>query len=43
MHPRTDANLYPPGRPLTKSSEPLFDLEGGDQGQIRPHHQIPGP
>ena len=30
----TDANLYPPKRQLTKASEPLFDLEGGAQGQI---------
>ena len=33
-HRRTDANLYPPKRQLTKASEPLFDLEGGAQGQI---------
>ena len=32
-HQRTDANLYPPERQLTKDSEPLFDLEGGAQGQ----------
>ena len=32
-HRRTDANLYPPERQLTKASEPLFDLEGGTQGQ----------
>ena len=31
---RTDANLYPLERQLTKASEPLFDLEGGAQGQI---------
>ena len=37
MHRRTDANLYPPERQLNKASEPLFDLEGGAQGQIRPH------
>ena len=29
MHQRTDANLYPPKRQLTKASEPSFDLEGG--------------
>ena len=34
MHRKTDANLYPPKRQLTKASEPLFDLEGGAQGQI---------
>ena len=28
-HRRTDANLYPPERQLTKASEPSFDLEGG--------------
>ena len=33
-HRRTDANLYPLKRQLTKTSEPLFDLEGGAQGQI---------
>ena len=33
-HQRTDANLYPPERQLTKASEPLFDLEGGAKGQI---------
>ena len=33
-HRRTDANLYPPERQLTKASEPLFDLEGGAKGQI---------
>ena len=27
MHRRTNANLYPPERQLTKASEPLFDLE----------------
>ena len=27
MHRRTDANLYPPERQLTKVSEPSFDLE----------------
>ena len=34
MHRRTDANLYPPERQLTKASEPSFDLEGGAKGQI---------
>ena len=34
MHRRTDANLYPPERQLTKASEPSFDLEGGTKGQI---------
>ena len=33
-HRRTDANLYPPERQLTKASEPSFDLEGGAKGQI---------
>ena len=33
-HWRTDANLYPLKRQLTKASEPLFDLEGGAQCQI---------
>ena len=33
-HWRTDANLYPPERQLTKASEPSFDLEGGAKGQI---------
>ena len=33
-HWRTDANLYPLKRQLTKASEPSFDLEGGAQGQI---------
>ena len=42
-HRRTDANLYPPERQLTKASEPSFDLEGGTQGQIRQHHKIPSP
>ena len=28
-HRRTDANLYPLERQLTKVSEPSFDLEGG--------------
>ena len=28
-HQRTDANLYPLERQLTKASEPSFDLEGG--------------
>ena len=37
-HPRTNANLYPPERQLAKASEPSFDQEGGDQGQICPHH-----
>ena len=32
-HRKTDANLYPPKRQLTKASEPSFDLEGGAQGQ----------
>ena len=34
MHRRTNANLYPPERQLTKASEPSFDLEGGAKGQI---------
>ena len=34
MHRRSDANLYPPERQLTKVSEPSFDLEGGAKGQI---------
>ena len=34
MHRRTDANLYPPERQLPQDSEPSFDFEGGDQGQI---------
>ena len=34
MHRRTDTNLYPTERQLTKASEPSFDLEGGAQGQI---------
>ena len=42
-HRRTDANLYPPERQLTKASEPSFDLEGGAKGQIRPHRKIPSP
>ena len=29
MHRKTDANLYPLKRQLTKASEPSFDLEGG--------------
>ena len=33
-HRRTDANLYPPERQLTKASEPSFDLEGEAKGQI---------
>ena len=33
-HRRTDANLYPPEKKLTKASEPSFDLEGGAKGQI---------
>ena len=41
MHRKTDANLYPPERQLTKASEPPFDLEGGAQGQIRPQKMIP--
>ena len=28
MHQRTDANLYPPERLLTKASEPSLDREG---------------
>ena len=40
-HRRTDENLYPPERQLTKASEPSFDLEGGVQGQIQPHQKIP--
>ena len=31
---KTDANLYPLERQLTKASEPSFDLEGGAKGQI---------
>ena len=42
-HRRTNANLYPPERQLTKASQPSFDLEGGAQGQIRPQHKIPSP
>ena len=34
MHWRTNANLYPPERQLTKASETSFDLEGGAKGQI---------
>ena len=41
-HRRTDANLYPPERQLTKASEPSFDLEGGAKGQIW-HQKIPSP
>ena len=33
-HRRTDANMYPPERKLTKASEPSFDLEGGAKGPI---------
>ena len=33
-HRRTDANLYPPERQLTRASEPLFILEGGAKGKI---------
>ena len=33
-HRRTDANLYPPERQLTKASERLFELEGGAKAQI---------
>ena len=33
-HRRTDANMYPLERQLTKASEPSFDLEGGAKGQI---------
>ena len=40
-HRRTDANLYPPERQLTKASEPLFDLEGKNQGEICQHLKIP--
>ena len=35
MHQRTDANLYPPERQLTKASELSFDLEGGAKSDIR--------
>ena len=42
MHRRTDANLYPPERQLTKAGEPLFDLEGGAKGQIK-HQKIHSP
>ena len=42
-HRRTDANLYPPKRQLTKASEPSVDLEGGAQCQIRKHQKIPSP
>ena len=38
-HRRTDANLYPPKRQLTKASESLFDLEEGAKGQISLHPQ----
>ena len=40
-HRRTEANLYPPERQLTKVSEPLFDLEGRAKGQICQHQEIP--
>ena len=33
-HCRTDANLYPPERQLTKASVLSFDLEGEAKGQI---------
>ena len=33
-HRKTDANLFPPERPLAKASEPSFELEEGAQGQI---------
>ena len=33
-HWRTDANLYPQERQLTKASELSFDLKGGAKGQI---------
>ena len=33
-HRRTDANLYPQERQLTKASEQSVDLEGGAKGQI---------
>ena len=33
-HRRTNANLYPPERQLTKASEPSFDHKGGAKGQI---------
>ena len=39
-YPRTDANLYPPERQLTETSEPSFDLEGGAQDQICTHQKI---
>ena len=42
MHWRTDANLYPLERQLTKASEPSFDLEGGAKGEIL-HQTIPRP
>ena len=32
MHWRTDADLYPPEKQLTKASEPSFDLEGLAKG-----------
>ena len=28
---------------LTKASEPSFEVEGGDQGQMCPHQKIPIP
>ena len=34
MHRRTNANLYPLEKQLTKASEPSFNLEGGAKGQI---------
>ena len=33
-HRRSDVNLYPPERQLTKASEPSFDHEAGAKGQI---------
>ena len=33
-HRKTNVNLYPPERQLTKASDPSFDLEGRAQGQI---------
>ena len=41
MHQRTDANLYPLERQLTKANEPSFDLGGGAKGQIGLHQKIP--
>ena len=39
-HQRTDANLYPLERQLTKASEPVFDLEGGAKGQFKQHLEV---